>query len=280
MFSELDRFKPGVFEVHRDQWKEMFAGMGLRGISSETIERRGFNKESYEWMHSPQRSALGRLMAVGALAVYGPRAMEAKKQLAAHWKDSGTVLIESGFLEADEFGQIVEGRLFSLPKLRTMTPGSEDLPLGYGDSSFFGPEAAIINGDVRVKGDLPAKIRKKRLDEVPQLWAALRGKMWLVGPRSSVVKDELRDERILYKNRFDPRMDNLKWVFESCARAMHQYRPLGGIFSPLSAYLSKKTPMDVRKVGDWAFLNCCSPWVDFSIIMNTVKRMKSGEGVQ
>ncbi|MEK7091677.1 MAG: sugar transferase [Patescibacteria group bacterium] len=280
MLSELDGFKPRVFDVHRDQWEEMFAGMGLRGISPKTIEIRGFNRKSYEWMHSSQRDALGRLMALGALAVYGWPAMEAKRQLAAYWKGSGTVSIESGFLKADGSGQIVEGRLFGLPKLKTMKPGSENLPLGYGDSSFFGPEAAIINGDPRVTGHLPAEIRKKRLDEVPQLWEALRGRMWLVGPRSSVAKDELRDEMILYRNRFDPKMVNLKWVLESCARAMHQYTPKGGIFSPLSAYLSKKTPMDVRKIGDWAFLNCCSPLVDFAIVTSTIRRMRSGAGVQ
>jgi len=75
-------------------------------------------------------------------------------------------------------------------------------------------------------------------------------------------------------------MVNLKWVVERCAMAMYQYSPLGGIFSPLSSYLSKKTPMDVRKIGDWAFLNCASPFVDFSTIMSTIKRMRSGEGVQ
>ncbi len=280
MPSELDGFKPGVFEVHRDQWVEMFAGMGLRGISPKTIDERGFNQKSYDWMHCPQRDALGRILALGALAVYGPRAMKAKKQLAAHWNGSGTVSIESGFLEADRFGQIVEGCLFSLPKLKTMKPGSEDLPLGFGESSLFGPEAAIVGGDDRVDGSLPAEIRKKRLDEVPQLWAAMGRTMWLVGPRSSVEKDELRDEKILYRNRFDPKMVNLRWVLEKCAWAMHQYCPKGGIFSPLSSYLSKRTPMDVRKIGDWAFLNCASPLVDFAIVMSTVRRMRSGEGVQ
>mgnify|MGYP001590686099 FL=1 len=161
-----------------------------------------------------------------------------------------------------------------------MIPVSEYLPLDYGESSLFGSEAVIVRGDARVTGDLPAEIRKKRLDEVPQLWAALRGRMWLVGPRSSVEKDELRDETILYRNRSDQRMVNLRWVLEKCAWAMYRYAPTGGIFSPLSSYLSKKTPMDVRKIGDWAFLNCCSPLVDFAIVMSTIRRMRLGEGVQ
>lgn len=280
MNSELDRFKPGVFEVHRDQWEEMFAGMGLRGISLKTIEEHGFNQKSYDWMHSPQREALGRILARGALAIYGPRAMKAKKQLAAYWGNSGTISIDMRFLGADASGRIVEGRLVKVPKLQTMKPGSENVPLDYGESSLFGSEADIVGGDARVAGDLPAEIRRKRLDEVPQLGAVLRGKMWLVGPRLSVEKDELRDEMILYRNRFDSKMVNLRWVLEKCAWAMHQYGPKGGIFSPLSSYLSKRTPMDVRKIGDWAFLNCCSPLVDFAIVMSTVRRMKSGEGVQ
>lgn len=220
------------------------------------------------------------LWLLGRLRFMGPRAMEAKKQLAVCWNGSGTVSIKMGFLEADSSGRIVEGRMFNVPKLRTMIPGSENLPLDCGESSLFGPEANIARGDARVMGDLPTGIRKLRLDEVPQLWAAVRGKMWLVGPRLSVGKDELRDEMILYRNRFDPRMVNLKWVLESCASAMRLYFPKGGIFSPLSSYLSKLTPFDVRKVGDWAFLNCCSPRVDFAIVMSTIRRMKSGIGVQ
>ncbi len=280
MPSELDGFKPGVFDIHPYQWEEMFAGMGLSGISPKTVEKRGFNRKSYEWMHSSQRMALGKLMALGALAIYWPRAKRAEKQLAAYWNDSGKVPIKMGFLEVDGSDQIVEGRLFDVPKLRTMRPGSESEALGHGESSLFGLEATIARGDGRVIGDLPAAIRKKRLDEVPQLLAAVRGKMWLVGPRLSVEKDELRDEMILYRNRFDSRMINLRWVFEKCAWAMHRYRPLGGLFSPLSSYLSKLTPIDVRKAGDWAFLNCASPLVDFAIVMSTIRRMRSGEGVQ
>ena len=274
MVSELDGFGRGVFEVHRDGWEEMLAGMGLKGISPGTIERRGFNDQSYKWMHSWQRGAMGRMLALGALSVYGLRARKAEMELAAYWHDTGRVPIPMGFLTDRGVN------FFKVPKFRTMRPGSEHEALGHGQSSLFGPEAIIARGDKRVVGELPARVRRQRLDELPQLWEALMGRMWLVGPRLSVVKDELRDEIILYGNRFDPRMVNLRWVVEAAAEAMRLYSPKGGIFSPLSSYLSKLTPFDVRKLGDWAFLNCCSPWVDSWVIISTIKRMRSGKGVQ
>jgi len=80
------------------------------------------------------------------------------------------------------------GRPFRMPKVRSMVSGSES----------FGSIA--IPGDPRVT-ELGARLRRTRLDELPQLWSVLKGDMSMVGPRPDVpgYADRLRgsDRRIL-----------------------------------------------------------------------------------
>ena len=63
------------------------------------------------------------------------------------------------------------GKPFDLLKFRTMVPDAERL----GGS-------ATANDDIRLT-NVGRKIRKYKLDELPQLWNVLKGDMSLVGPR-------------------------------------------------------------------------------------------------
>jgi lipopolysaccharide/colanic/teichoic acid biosynthesis glycosyltransferase len=62
------------------------------------------------------------------------------------------------------------GRTFTLCKLRTMRPG------GAGEAVF------TVRDDLRVT-DFGRRLRRWRLDELPQLWNVARGDMALLGPR-------------------------------------------------------------------------------------------------
>jgi len=257
----------------------MMASMGLAEINPKIIVE-GSNKTSLEWIHGPVKRRMEKILTLCAYSFFGFLAKPVERIIRTYYQSGGRVEIQSGFLEVDPLGVVID-RKFKLPKIKTMQPGSENIAVGHGQSSMFGPYADIIHHDPRVTGKTPALIRRVRVDEIPQLVEVIKGRMNLIGPRSYVLKDELRDLIILYRNRDNNRMGNLKWLFDIYPHIVHGSVPVNpGVFSPLSAYLSKMTPMDVRMLGDLVYLKSASPRVDLAILVSTLKRMKSGIGVQ
>jgi lipopolysaccharide/colanic/teichoic acid biosynthesis glycosyltransferase len=64
-----------------------------------------------------------------------------------------------------------DGRIFAIVKFRSMVANAEKQGLGI-----------TVSGDARVTG-FGAFLRMSKIDELPQLWNVLTGKMSLVGPR-------------------------------------------------------------------------------------------------
>jgi lipopolysaccharide/colanic/teichoic acid biosynthesis glycosyltransferase len=68
------------------------------------------------------------------------------------------------------------GRHFRIAKFRSMIV----------DADKIGPEITS-SGDARVTS-FEARLRKTKIDEIPQLWNVLRGEMSLVGPRPELLR--------------------------------------------------------------------------------------------
>ena len=75
-----------------------------------------------------------------------------------------------------------DGKIFSCHKFRTMTVAPEP---PRGERKDSGWSSVSVAGDSRIT-PLGAMLRRCKLDELPELWDVLRGKMSFVGPRPDV----------------------------------------------------------------------------------------------
>lgn len=73
---------------------------------------------------------------------------------------------------SQRFGK--DGRLFAMPKFRTMRVGTPHLP------------THLLSEGSAHRTRIGGFLRRTSLDELPQLWSVLTGKMSLVGPRPAL----------------------------------------------------------------------------------------------
>jgi len=83
------------------------------------------------------------------------------------------------------------GRLEML-KLRTMWNGAEEVSLRLVECVGANPPGCKARGDERVQSRFARLCRKYSLDELPQLWHVVAGRMSLVGPRP-ITRIELEE---------------------------------------------------------------------------------------
>jgi len=144
------------------------------------------------------------------------------------------------------------GRPFLLLKLRTMR----------ADAAHTGP-AITAGADPRIT-PLGARLRRTKLDELPQLWNVLRGDMSLVGPRPELPRYVARytaAHRAVLRARpglTDPA--SLAWADEAAT--------LATFADPQRAYAETVLPQ--KLAASVAYLEHRTVWTDLGIVTSTV----------
>lgn len=145
----------------------------------------------------------------------------------------------------------LKGRLFTIYKFRTMT-------VGHG-----GPMISVA-GESRIT-PLGAKLRRYKLDELPQLWNVLKGDMSFVGPRPDVPSeiDKLTDEQKALLLSIRPGITG-----PASLKYAHEERILQAQEKPLQYYDEVVFPDEVRINLDYVAYR--SFWKNITFMVKTI----------
>jgi exopolysaccharide biosynthesis polyprenyl glycosylphosphotransferase len=160
------------------------------------------------------------------------------------------IRIESGpgvFFRQQRTG--LHGTPFQLIKFRSMRPANE----------VESQTRWSVAADPRI-GPVGRFLRRTSLDELPQLWNVLRGDMTVVGPRP---------ERPYFVDRFsaaDPDYSRRHRV------------PVGLTGLAQVSGLRGDTPISDRARFDNFYIEHWSPWLDFTVLLRTVREVLLGGG--
>ena len=142
------------------------------------------------------------------------------------------------------------GRPFKVYKLRTMSVQPNNAPASWTQPA-----------DRRITR-IGTLLRKVRLDELPQLWNVLKGEMSLIGPRP---------ERPEFEHELEQSIPHY--------RKRHWMQPgLSGWAQVCAPYASSVEDSDLKLSYDLYYLNHFSTWIDFLILMKTVKTVLKASG--
>ncbi len=224
-------FVPRLYELHgagRDT--EMVWGLPLTRLS----------RASYRSLTWRSKRAFDVVLSAIALVVLSP--VLGLCALAARLETGRTVIFKQERVGLD-------GRPFTIFKLRTLTPADET------ESA----ELWNIGADSRV-GPVGTILRRLSLDELPQLWNILRGDMSLVGPRP---------ERPLFVEQFTKRFP--RYV------ARHRV-PVGLTGWAQVNGLRGDTDIADRASFDNYYIENWSIWADVKILLRTVGQVAGRRG--
>ncbi len=161
------------------------------------------------------------------------------------------------FITQDRIGQY--NRPVKVHKIRTMTKNLA------GSGTWTGEDAKQNNVVTKVG----AILRKLSIDEIPQIWAIIRGDMSLIGPRNDTagLGERLASEIPYYKIRYFVKPGVTGW-----AQTNQRYIPVN--ISPQSIEESR-----IRFSYDLYYVKNRSFWLDMAIFLRTIKTVLSRFGV-
>ncbi len=161
------------------------------------------------------------------------------------------------FITQDRIGQY--NRPIKVHKIRTMTKNLA------GSGTWTTEDAKQDN----VVTKIGAILRKISIDEIPQIWAILKGDMSLIGPRNDTagLGERLASEIPYYKIRYFVKPGVTGW-----AQTNQRYIP--GNISPQSIEESR-----MRFSYDLYYVKNRSFWLDMAIFLRTIKTVLSRFGI-
>ena len=169
-----------------------------------------------------------------------------------------------------------DGRLFTMYKFRSMT-------VGHGGSSVS------VAGESRIT-PLGAKLRRYKLDELPELWNVLKGDMSFVGPRPDVpgYADALtgEDREVLQLRpgitgpaslKYRDEEETLAAVAETLDKHGSVIGPDGRAITSVQEYNDRVIFPDKVRINRY-YLHHYSFWMDIKMIFATVLGRKMEYG--
>jgi exopolysaccharide biosynthesis polyprenyl glycosylphosphotransferase len=148
------------------------------------------------------------------------------------------------------------GDRFGMLKFRSMVVGADALKVGLSDDNEAGDGLFKIAADPRITR-VGRLIRRTKIDELPQLFNVLVGRMSLVGPRPLVVEE---DEQITGLDR----------------RRLHL---TPGMTGPWQILGSSSVPINEMAKLDYVYIANWSLWEDLRILVQTLFLVAHGRGV-
>lgn len=146
-----------------------------------------------------------------------------------------------------------DGKPFTLYKFRSMHVGAD----------ADGAVRPVVAGDARLTR-VGRRIRRCRLDELPQLWNILRGDLHIVGPRPFVPEQELAlaEEIPFYR---------LRWLVQPGATGWAQVQ---------HGYCATLADNTEKLALDLFYIKHLSLSLDFIIVLQTLKILVLGRGAR
>ncbi|MBM4381936.1 MAG: sugar transferase [Deltaproteobacteria bacterium] len=149
----------------------------------------------------------------------------------------------------------LNGRLFSMPKLRTMLVDAEEKKLALAAQNEMSGPVFKMRSDPRIT-PVGRFLRRYSLDELPQLWSVLRGDMSLVGPRPA-IPSEVAEYRTAERRRLSMR-PGLTCLWQVSGRNKIGFEDW--------------VRLDLEYIDTWSLAS------DFTILLRTLPAVLRGEG--